>query len=268
MWGEFGTPVAARRVRVREAFGVGHRRRLDRRPPTMVQPTPGGMVRLWKRLGSASWHGYAMRSSGTRSSTLSSARPARSCRCTRTRRRTSTVHREDSRERYSAHRGARGRVPDRRRRSHRLPRRAGHDSVAERAGAPIISETRSRYSPAPAGGVRPQLSDRQIALASSDVGDDHGVPILERGPIPPSAATGRRRPGVRAGRNHVLRGRAACSRADIIESKRASNRPKHRESPRRLRDYAVYLEHEPHPQMRPPPPRRSSHRAPAATDSG
>ena len=32
MWGEFGTPAAARRVRVREAFGVGHRRRLHRRP--------------------------------------------------------------------------------------------------------------------------------------------------------------------------------------------------------------------------------------------
>ena len=135
-------------------------------------------------------------------------------------------------------------------------------------GRQIISEARSRYPPAPAGRVRPQLSDRQIALASSDVGDDHGVPVLERGPIPPSAATGRRRPGVRAGQNHVLRGRAAYSRADIIESNRASNRPKHRESPRRLRDYAVYLEHEPHPQMRPLPPRRSSYRAPAATDSG
>ena len=36
-----------------------------------------------------------------------------------------------------------------------------------------------------------------------------------------------------------------CSMEDIIESKRASNRLKDRESLPRLRDYAVYLEHEP-----------------------
>ena len=157
MWGEFGTPAAARRVRVREAFGVGHRRRLHRRLPTMVQPTPGGMVRLWKRLGSASWHGYAMRSPGTRSSTLSSARPAQSCRVPGHDAGRRPVHREDSRERHSAHRGARGRIPDRRRRSRRHHRRAGHDSVAERAGAP--NNFRNAF-PLLAGSGRPSPTAR------------------------------------------------------------------------------------------------------------
>ena len=38
------------------------------------------------------------------------------------------------------------------------------------------------------------------------------------------------------------------------------------EKARRLRDYAVYLGREPHPQMRPLPPRRRGQRSPAATD--
>ena len=110
--------------------------RLHRRLPTMVQPTPGGMARLWKRF-QAQRTGAATRC----------ARQARGrVRCPRQDRRNLAgvpghdagrrpVHREDSRERHSAHRGAaRDRIPDRRRRSRRHHRRAGHDSVAERAG--------------------------------------------------------------------------------------------------------------------------------------
>ena len=61
-------------------------------------------------------------------------------------------------------------------------------------------------------------------------------------------------------RGMQIHGYRVCSMEDIIESKRASNRLKDRESLRRLRDYAVYLEHEPHPQMRPLPARRRGHR--------
>ena len=52
-------------------------------------------------------------------------------------------------------------------------------------------------------------------------------------------------------RGMQIHGYRVCSIEDIIESKRTSNRLKDRESLPKLRDYAVYLEHEPHPQMRP-----------------
>ena len=67
-------------------------------------------------------------------------------------------------------------------------------------------------------------------------------------------------------RGMQIHGYRVCSMEDIIESKRASNRLKDRESLPRLRDYAVYLEHEPHPQMWPLPARRRGRLSPTATD--
>ena len=163
-----------------------------------------------------------MRSPGTRSSTSSSVRPARSC-------------------------------------------RGNPDTTQD---ADLFIEKTVEHGRALAEALR-ELGFRIGDAEAADIIGGRALMPLRNGPLdidlvfaPDGIACyeDARRRGVQ------VHGYRVCSMEDIIESKRASNRVKDRESLRTLRDYAVYLEHEPHPQMRPLPPRWRGHRPRAATD--